>query len=140
MQVTGELHDHLTCFGDALRAALHCRELSVEHQRCQGVAHTSGGLGGVSFTRVTWTLHRLLGPWYSQPGTQYNTMYSYKDARLRREWIAYLQAGALGIVADNVLDDEHSECRTKAAGLARAIDLASPLLLTAMRFSNEIQM
>lgn len=50
-------------------------------------------------------------------------MYSYKDVDQRREWIAYLQAGA-GIVADSVPDDEHQECQNKAAGLARAIDLA----------------
>jgi len=82
----------------------------------------SGGLGGVSFTGdmdIALALRTMVFP----TGTQYNTMYSYKDAQLRREWIAYLQAGA-GIVADSVPDDEHRECQNKAAGLARAIDLA----------------
>ena len=56
-------------------------------------------------------------------GARFDTMYSYKDASQRRQWVAYLQAGA-GIVADSDPDDEHLECQSKAAGLARAIDLA----------------
>jgi len=78
----------------------------------------SGGLGGVSFTGdmdIALALRTMVFP----TETQYNTMYSYKDAQLRREWIA----GA-GIVADSVPEDEHRECQNKVAGLARAIDLA----------------
>ena len=82
----------------------------------------SGGFGGVSFTGdmdIALALRTMVFP----TGTRYDTMYSYKDAEKRREWIAYLQAGA-GIVADSNPDDEHRECQNKAAGLARAIDLA----------------
>ncbi|KAJ6720558.1 AMINOBENZOATE/ANTHRANILATE SYNTHASE [Salix viminalis] len=129
--VTGELHDHLTCW-DALRAALPVGTVSgapkvkamelIDQMEVSRRGPYSGGLGGVSFTGdmdIALALRTMVFP----TGTQYNTMYSYKDAQLRREWIAYLQAGA-GIVADSVPDDEHRECQNKAAGLARAIDLA----------------
>ncbi|KAG6518763.1 hypothetical protein ZIOFF_022244 [Zingiber officinale] len=56
-------------------------------------------------------------------GSQYNTMYSYKDPERRQEWVAHLQAGA-GIVADSNPDDELKECENKAAALSRAFDLA----------------
>lgn len=82
----------------------------------------SGGFGGVSFTGdmdIALALRTIVFP----TGTRFDTMYSYKDAGQRREWVAYLQAGA-GIVADSDPDDEHRECQNKAAGLARAIDLA----------------
>lgn len=82
----------------------------------------SGGFGGVSFTG-DMDIALALRTMVFQTGTRYDTMYSYKDARKRREWVAYLQAGA-GIVADSDPDDEHRECQNKAAGLARAIDLA----------------
>uniref|UniRef100_A0A161WWF7 anthranilate synthase n=1 Tax=Daucus carota subsp. sativus TaxID=79200 RepID=A0A161WWF7_DAUCS len=52
-----------------------------------------------------------------------------KDAEQRQEWVAYLQAGA-GIVADSTPEDEHQECENKAAGLARAIDLAESAFLS----------
>ena len=84
----------------------------------------SGGLGGVSFTGdmdIALALRTMVFP----TGTQYNTMYSYKDAHLRREWIAYLRAGA-DMVAESVPEDEHRECQNKVAGLARTIDLAEP--------------
>lgn len=82
----------------------------------------SGGFGGVSYTGnmdIALALRTII----FQTGTSYDTMYSYKDVHKRREWIAHLQSGA-GIVADSVPDDEHRECENKAAGLARAIDLA----------------
>lgn len=53
----------------------------------------------------------------------FNTMYSYKSEKKRQEWVAHLQSGA-GIVADSIPDEENTECYNKAAGLARAIDLA----------------
>ncbi|WOG97880.1 hypothetical protein DCAR_0417221 [Daucus carota subsp. sativus] len=56
-------------------------------------------------------------------------MYLYRDAEQRQEWVAYLQAGA-GIVADSTPEDEHQECENKAAGLARAIDLAESAFLS----------
>lgn len=82
----------------------------------------SGGLGSISFSGdmdIALALRTIVFP----TGTRYDTMYSYKDADKRREWVAYLQAGA-GIVADSVPEDEQTECENKAAGLARAIDLA----------------
>lgn len=82
----------------------------------------SGGFGGVSFSGdmdIALALRTIVFP----TGTQYDTMYSYKGGNARREWVAHLQAGA-GIVADSNPDDEHQECINKAAGLARAIDLA----------------
>lgn len=83
----------------------------------------SGGFGGVSFTGdmdIALTLRTIVFP----TGNHYDTMYSYKDAaQKRKEWIAHLQAGA-GIVADSNPEDEQMECENKAAGLARAIELA----------------
>ena len=82
----------------------------------------SGGFGSISFNGdmdIALALRTMVFP----TGTRYDTMYSYKDATKRQEWVAYLQAGA-GIVADSIPDDEQQECQNKAAGLARAIDLA----------------
>ncbi|KAH0854729.1 hypothetical protein HID58_057747 [Brassica napus] len=82
----------------------------------------SGGFGGVSFTGdmdIALSLRTIVFP----TASQYNTMYSYKDANKRGNGVAYLQAGA-GVVADSDPEDEHRECQNKAAGLARAIDLA----------------
>lgn len=82
----------------------------------------SGGFGGISFTGdmdVALALRTIVFP----TGMRFDTMFSYRDAGQRREWVAYLQAGA-GVVADSDPDDEHRECQNKAAGLARAIDLA----------------
>ncbi|XP_011043267.1 PREDICTED: anthranilate synthase alpha subunit 1, chloroplastic-like [Populus euphratica] len=74
----------------------------------------NGGLGGVSYTGDL-DIALALGTMVFPTGTQYNTIHSYKDAQLCREWIAYLQAGA-GMVAESVPED--------VSGLARAIDLA----------------
>lgn len=83
----------------------------------------SGGFGGISFSGdmdIALALRTIVFP----TGTRYDAMYSYKDAsNKRRDWLAHLQAGA-GIVADSDPSDEHRECENKAAGLARAIDLA----------------
>lgn len=82
----------------------------------------SGGFGGISFTGdmdIALGLRTMVFP----TGTHYDTMYLYKNADKRREWVAHLQAGA-GIVADSDPDEEHRECQNKAAALARAIDLA----------------
>ena len=46
----------------------------------------------------------------------------------RREWVFHVQAGA-GIVADSVPESEYQETVNKAAGLARAIDLAESAFL-----------
>ncbi|KAA8539606.1 hypothetical protein F0562_026298 [Nyssa sinensis] len=82
----------------------------------------SGGFGGISFSGdmdIALALRAVVFP----TGARYDTMYSYKNANKRQEWVAHLQAGA-GIVADSVSDDEQREGENKAAGLASAIDLA----------------
>lgn len=81
-----------------------------------------GGFGNVSFTgamEIDLTLRTIVFP----TGNRYDTLFSYKDTKLRREWVAYFQAGA-GIVADSVVDDKQRDCEGKAAALACAIDLA----------------
>lgn len=82
----------------------------------------SGGFGGISFSGdmdIALALRTIVFP----TNTRYDTIYSYKDANRRMEWVAHLQAGA-GIVADSDPGDEQRECENKAAALARAIDLA----------------
>ncbi|KAK9282603.1 hypothetical protein L1049_010820 [Liquidambar formosana] len=129
--VAGELHDHLTCW-DALRAALPVGTVSgapkvkamelIDQLEVTRRGPYSGGFGSVSFSGdmdIALALRTIVFP----TGARYDTMYSYKNAVKRQEWVAYLQAGA-GIVADSDPDDEHRECENKAACLARAIDLA----------------
>ncbi|KAF4346657.1 hypothetical protein CsatB_030035 [Cannabis sativa] len=129
--VTGELLDDLTSW-DALRAALpvgtvsgapkvKAMELIDELEVTRRGAY-SGGFGGISFNGdmdIALALRTIVFP----TSTRYDTMFSYKDVNKRREWVAHLQAGA-GIVADSDPGDEQRECENKAAGLARAIDLA----------------
>ncbi|KAJ9175868.1 hypothetical protein P3X46_014376 [Hevea brasiliensis] len=129
--VTGELQDNLSCW-DALRAALPVGTVSgapkvkamelIDRYEVNRRGPYSGGFGGVSFLGdmdIALGLRTMVFP----TGARYDTMYLYKNADSRREWVAYLQAGA-GIVADSDPDEEHRECQNKAAGLARAIDLA----------------
>lgn len=134
--VTGELLDNLTSW-DALRAALPVGTVSgapkvkamelIDQFEVNRRGPYSGGFGGISFTGdmdIALALRTIVFP----TGTRYDTMYSYKDVNRRREWVAYLQAGA-GIVADSDPGDEQRECENKAAGLARAIDLAESSFL-----------
>lgn len=129
--VTGELLDHLSSW-DALRAALPVGTVSgapkvkamelIDQLEVTRRGPYSGGFGGISFTGemdIALALRTIVFP----TGTRYDTMYSYKDADKRRDWVAYLQSGA-GIVADSDPADEQKECENKAAALARAIDLA----------------
>ncbi|XP_068474194.1 anthranilate synthase alpha subunit 1, chloroplastic-like [Phaseolus vulgaris] len=129
--VAGQLQDHLTSW-DALRSALPVGTVSgapkvkamelIDELEVTRRGPYSGGFGYISLSGemdVALSLRTMVFP----TGTRYDTMYSYKDHNQRREWIAYLQAGA-GIVADSVPEDEQQECQNKAAGLARAIDLA----------------
>ncbi|WMV32072.1 hypothetical protein MTR67_025457 [Solanum verrucosum] len=129
--VTGELLDHLSSW-DALRAALPVGTVSgapkvkamelIDQLEVTRRGPYSGGFGGISFTGemdIALALRTIVFP----TGTRYDTMYSYKDVDKRRDWIAYLQAGA-GIVADSDPADEQNECENKAAALVRAIDLA----------------
>ncbi|KAI0515689.1 hypothetical protein KFK09_008355 [Dendrobium nobile] len=129
--VTGELLDHLTCW-DALRAALPVGTVSgapkvramelIDELEVTRRGPYSGGFGGISLSGemdIALALRTIVFPTCDR----YNTMYSYNHIHRRQEWVAHLQAGA-GIVADSVPDDEQRECENKAAGLARAIDLA----------------
>ncbi|KAG8061595.1 hypothetical protein GUJ93_ZPchr0003g16579 [Zizania palustris] len=129
--VTGELRDELTCW-DALRAALPVGTVSgapkvramelIDQMEGKMRGPYSGGFGGISFRGdmdIALALRTVVFP----TGSRFDTMYSYTDKNARQEWVAHLQAGA-GIVADSKPDDEHQECLNKAAGLARAIDLA----------------
>ncbi|RDX65103.1 Anthranilate synthase alpha subunit 1, chloroplastic, partial [Mucuna pruriens] len=129
--VTGELQEKLTSW-DALRCALPVGTVSgapkvkamelIDELEVTRRGPYSGGFGYISFggeMDIALALRTMVFP----SGTRYDTMYTYKDLKQRREWIAYLQAGA-GIVADSVPEDEHQECQNKAAALARAIDLA----------------
>ncbi|KAK4784608.1 hypothetical protein SAY86_018976 [Trapa natans] len=129
--VTGELKDGLTCW-DALRAALPVGTVSgapkvkamelIDALEPTRRGPYSGGFRGISFTGdmdMALDLRTIVFP----TGMRYDTIFSYGDTRKRRDWVAYLQAGA-GIVADSDPDDEHRECLNKAAGPARAIDLA----------------
>lgn len=136
IQVTGELQDHLTCW-DVLRAALPVGTVSgapkvkamelIDELEVNRRGPYSGGFGSISFTGdmdIALALRTMVFP--NNP--RYDTMYSYKNSKHRRQWVAYLQAGA-GVVADSVPEDEHKECQNKAAGLARAIDLAESAFL-----------
>ncbi|XP_024375616.1 anthranilate synthase alpha subunit 1, chloroplastic [Physcomitrium patens] len=128
--VTGELLDELSSW-DALRAALPVGTVSgapkvramelIDELEPTRRGPYSGGIGGVSFTGqmdIALALRTMVFP------TQRNdAMYSYKQANSRREWVVHLQAGA-GIVADSDPESEYQETVNKAAGLARAIDLA----------------
>ncbi|XP_052187679.1 anthranilate synthase alpha subunit 1, chloroplastic isoform X2 [Diospyros lotus] len=129
--ITGELHNHLTCW-DALSAALPVGTVSgapkvkamelIDQLEVNRRGPYGGGFGSISFTGdmdIALVLRTIVFP----TGARYDTIYSYKDEGKRHEWVAHLQAGA-GIVADSIPDDEQSECEHKAAGLARAIDLA----------------
>lgn len=129
--VTGELLDALSSW-DALRAALPVGTVSgapkvkamelIDQLEVTRRGPYSGGFGGISFSGdmdIALALRTIVFP----TGIRHDTMYSYKDAKHRREWVAYLQAGA-GIVADSDPADEYRECENKAAALARAIDLA----------------
>uniref|UniRef100_A0A7N0TI52 anthranilate synthase n=1 Tax=Kalanchoe fedtschenkoi TaxID=63787 RepID=A0A7N0TI52_KALFE len=135
--VTGELHDHLTCW-DALRAALPVGTVSgapkvkamelIDELEVSRRGPYSGGFGSISFTGdmdIALALRTMVFP--NSP--RFDTMYCYKDSKQRHEWVGYIQAGA-GVVADSDPDDENSECQNKAAGLARAIDLAESAFLS----------
>ncbi|KAK6927079.1 Anthranilate synthase component I, N-terminal [Dillenia turbinata] len=146
--VTGELLDDLNCW-DALRAALPVGTVSgapkvldslllyyayqvkamelIDKLEFTRRGPYSGGFGGISYTGdmdMALALRTIVFP----TATRYDTMYSYKDAGKRREWVAHLQSGA-GVVADSDPNDEQGECENKAAGLARAIDLAESAFL-----------
>ena len=128
--VTGELLEELSCW-DALRAALPVGTVSgAPKVRAMQLIDTleptrrgpySGGLGTISFTGdldVALALRTMV-----IPTARKDSLYSYQNGETRQEFVVHLQAGA-GIVADSDPASEHQECINKAAGLARAIDLA----------------
>lgn len=81
-----------------------------------------GGVGIVSFTgdmEIASTLRTIVFP----TGNRFDTLFSYKYAKQRQEWIAHCQAGTR-IVADAVPEEKQRDCDSKAAALAHAIDLA----------------
>ncbi|KAM1099444.1 hypothetical protein FF1_005987 [Malus domestica] len=130
-KVTGELLDDLTSW-DVLHTALPVGTVSgapkvkamelIDKLEVIRRGPYSGGFGGISFSGnmdIALALRTIVFP----TSFRYDTMYSYKDANKRREWVAHLQAGA-GIVADSDPADEQRKCENKAAALARAIDLA----------------
>ncbi|XP_078436482.1 anthranilate synthase alpha subunit 1 [Wolffia australiana] len=134
--VSGELQDEQTSW-DALRAALPVGTVSgapkvkamelIDELEVTRRGPYSGGFGAVSFSGdmdIALALRTIVFP----TGAGYDTIYSYRGATTRREWVAHLQAGA-GIVADSDPDDEQRECENKAAALARAIDLAESAFL-----------
>ncbi|KAL2539891.1 Anthranilate synthase alpha subunit 1 [Abeliophyllum distichum] len=129
--ITGELLDHLTCW-DALQAALSVGTVSgapkvkamelIDQFEVTRRGPYSGGFGGISFIgdlEIALALRTMV----FSTGARYDTIYSYKNANIRQEWTAHLQAGA-GIVADSNPNEEHVECQRKAAALDCAIELA----------------
>ncbi|KAI7726669.1 hypothetical protein M8C21_020693, partial [Ambrosia artemisiifolia] len=129
--VTGELLDDLTCW-DALRAALPVGTVSgapkvkamelIDKLEVTRRGPYSGGFGSISFSGemdMALSLRTMVFTTH----THFDTMYFQKEHTKKKQWVAYLQAGA-GIVADSVPEDEQQECENKVAGLARAIDLA----------------
>ncbi|KAH9609742.1 hypothetical protein KSS87_012732 [Heliosperma pusillum] len=134
--VTGKLLNHLSSW-DALRAALPVGTVSgapkvkamelIDELEVTRRGPYSGGFGGISFTGdmdIALALRTIV----FSTASRYDTMYTYKEINKRREWVAHLQTGA-GIVADSDPNDEQKECENKAAGLARAIDLAESSFL-----------
>ncbi|XP_071732775.1 anthranilate synthase alpha subunit 1, chloroplastic-like [Rutidosis leptorrhynchoides] len=130
-KVTGELLDHLTCW-DALRAALPVGTVSgapkvkamelIDKLEVTRRGPYSGGFGWISFSGemdIALSLRTMV----FLNGGRFDTMHLHKEDNQLKQWVAYIQAGA-GIVADSVPEDEQQECQNKAAGLARAIDLA----------------
>lgn len=147
LQVTGELLDNLTCW-DALRAALPVGTVSgapkvkamelIDKFEPTRRGPYSGGMGYVSFTGemdIALALRTMVFPTFAR----YDTMYSYDngndDGQHRREWVVHLQAGA-GLVADSNPTSEFQETVNKAAGLARAIDLAESAFLNRKKTHN----
>lgn len=128
--VTGRLLPQLDCW-DALRAALPVGTVSgapkvramqiIDELETHRRGPYGGGIGHVSFTGgmdMALALRTMVVQ--TAPG---DTLYSYRGATPRREWVVHLQAGA-GLVADSQPAAELQETVNKAAALGRAIDLA----------------
>ncbi|WCJ19817.1 Anthranilate synthase component 1 [Euphorbia peplus] len=134
--ISGELGDGLSCW-DALRAALPLGTITgtpkakamelIDQLEVTRRGPYGGCFGSVSFTGeldMALSVQTIVFPTGS--GTRFGGMY-YKDVKKRhREWIAHVQVGGR-IVADSDPGDEHWECKSKAAHVARAIDLAEQI-------------
>ena len=135
--VNGTLQAALSCW-DALQAALPAGTVSgapkvramqiIDALEATRRGPYGGGIGFVAFTGemdMALALRTMV-----VPTAHADTLYDYggwdraaAGAPPRREWVFHLQSGA-GIVADSVPEAEYQETVNKAAGLARAIDLA----------------
>ena len=129
--VTGSLRRELTPWM-ALRAALPAGTVSgapkvramqiIDDLELQRRGPYGGGIGYVGFggeMDVALALRTMVIP--TETG---DALYSYGGGEYhRREWNVHVQAGA-GVVADSSPESEYEETVNKAAGLARAIDLA----------------
>ena len=132
--VNGTLQAALSCW-DALQAALPAGTVSgapkvramqiIDSLEATRRGPYGGGIGFVAFTGemdMALALRTMV-----VPTAQGDTLYDYggwdRASAPRREWVFHLQSGA-GIVADSVPEAEYQETVNKAAGLARAIDLA----------------
>ena len=129
--VTGSLRRELTPWM-ALRAALPAGTVSgapkvramqiIDDLEILRRGPYGGGIGYVGFggeMDVALALRTMVIP--TERG---DSLYSYvRGGYPRREWNVHVQAGA-GVVADSSPESEYEETVNKAAGLARAIDLA----------------
>ena len=102
---------------------MKARELTDERKESRRGAY-GGGVGSVSFsgdTEIALNHRTIVFP----TGKRYDTLFSYKDDKLRREWIAYFQAG------DAVPEEKQRDCESesKAAALAHAVDLAEAVFV-----------
>jgi anthranilate synthase component 1 len=141
--VNGALADGLTAW-DALQAALPAGTVSgAPKVRAMQIIDAleptrrgpyGGGVGIAAFTGemdMALALRTMV-----VPTSNADTMYDYAAAAAaaddepapRREWVFHVQAGA-GVVADSVPESEFQETVNKAAGMARAIDLAEEAFL-----------
>ncbi|KAH0750685.1 hypothetical protein KY290_029917 [Solanum tuberosum] len=98
--VSGELLDHLTCW-DALRAVLPVGTICGAPKAMELIDQLevgrrgpyNGGFGGISFSGdmdIGLALRTMV--FTNRP--HYDTMYSYKDASKRQEWVVHLQSEA----------------------------------------------
>jgi len=134
--VTGQLRPGLDAW-DALRAALPVGTVSgapkvramqiIDELETNRRGPYGGGMGYVSFTGamdMALALRTMV-----IPTQHYDTLYSYRGAKSRREWAVHIQSGA-GLVADSVPENEYEETVNKAAAMGRAVDLAEEAFLS----------
>jgi anthranilate synthase component 1 len=148
--VNGTLADGLTAW-DALQAALPAGTVSgapkvramqiIDSLEVTRRGPYGGGIGIAAFTGemdMALALRTMIVPtsngdvqavpaMYDNGGGSVASSSKAPDAP-RREWVFHVQAGA-GIVADSVPEAEYQETVNKAAGMARAIDLAEQAFL-----------